>query len=343
MSRFFLAMVLGTLPVCAKGADIEVVSTFEGDRGPGFKPAANVMGAVGPKHIVDFTITGFTVRDKTTGKSLRQLSQLDFWRQVQPAKSLDPSPHANDPWMVYDSVSERWFAAVAGTGTGESFLAVSSSADPLEPWRGVSLPLPRVDPGLKIGVDRNGVYISCANGGSNPREALDLYVIPKADAIDKKGPILTRAQTLPKLIYAAFPAVNVDADQKPETPAVLLNNEFGGLKCGELYLHRINWADGRAAISKIQTIPLSRSYSVPKMQGIQPEGGVRLVQSGGRRNNCAFVRGGSVFSCNGAQRTRRLPPRHSVVRSADQGRSIVAGGLRRQPRLRLPVPVDGGG
>jgi hypothetical protein len=39
------------------------------------------------------------------------------------------------------------------------------------------------------------------------------------------------------------------------------------------------------------------------MEGVQPEGGVRLAQAGGRRNNCAFVRGGSVFSCNGAQRT----------------------------------------
>src|SRR5262245_9672448 len=310
MNRDQLAVVIVVFfaPIFARGSDLDVVSFIEGDRGPGFKAAANVMGAVGPRHVVDFTITGFTVRDKPTGKALRHQSQLDFWKQVQPAGALDPSPEANDPWMVYDPLSERWFATVAGTGTGESFLAVSSSADPLEPWRGVSLPLPRVDPGLKIGVDRNGVYISCANGGGNPREALDLYVTPKAAAIDKKGPLLTRAQTLPKLIYAAFPAVNVDADQKPETPAVLLNNEFGGPNCGELYLHRINWTDGRADISKIQTIPLSRSHFVPRMEGIQPEGGVRLVQSGGRRNNCAFVRGGSVFSCNGAQRTSDSRP-----------------------------------
>lgn len=312
-STFFMTLVaVVSSTVCAwnsaMAAEIEVVSVIEGDRGPGFKPAANVMGAVGPKHIVDFTIMGFTVRDKATGKSVRHLSQLDFWRSVEPAKSLDPSPHGNDPWMVYDPVSERWFATIAGTGTGESYLAVSSSSDPLQPWRGVSLPLPRVDPGLKIGVDRNGVYISCANGGSDPREALDLYAIPLADAIDKKGPILTRAKTLAKLIYAAFPAVNVDADQKPETQAVLVNNEFGGLKCGELYLHRIAWADGGAAVSKMQTIPLSRSYAVPKMEGRQPENGVRLLQSGGRRNNCAFVRGGSVFSCNGAQRTADSRP-----------------------------------
>src|SRR5262245_23115839 len=44
--------------------DVEVISKFEGNKGPGFKPAANVMGAVGPKHVVDFTISGFTVHDK---------------------------------------------------------------------------------------------------------------------------------------------------------------------------------------------------------------------------------------------------------------------------------------
>ncbi len=290
------------------GAGVEVVTVVEGDKGPGFKPAANVMGAVGPKHVVEFTIAGFAVRDRATGKTVRHQTQLEFWRQVLPAKSIDPSPHANDPWMVYDPLSERWFATVGGTGTGESFLAVSSSSDPTQPWRGVSLPVPRIDPGMKIGVDRNGVYLSCANGSANPREALDVYVIPKADAIDPRGPSLARARTVAKVIYAAFPAVNVGPGQPPETPAVLINNEFGGPKCGELYLHRITWSGFRASISDAQTIPLSRAYAVPRMEGKQPDGGVRLVQSGGRRNNCAFVHGGSVFSCNGAQRTADSRP-----------------------------------
>lgn len=290
------------------GVDIEVVTVIEGDRGPGFKAAANVMGAVGPKHVVDFTIAGFTVHDKATGKILRHQSQLEFWRAVQPAKSLDPSPHANDPWMVYDPLSERWFATIAGTGTGESYLAVSTAANPLQPWKGVSLPLPRVDPGLKIGVDRNGVYISCANGSENPRVSLDMYVIPKADATNINGPSLERGRIVGKLIYAAFPAVHVGADQKPETPAVLINNEFGGPTCSELYLYRITWTGTRADISKAQAIPLSRAYSVPKMEGIQPDEGVKLLQAGGRRNNCAFVHGGSVFSCNGAQRTADSRP-----------------------------------
>lgn len=300
-----MALVGSTVawPGSAIGAEIDVVAVIEGDKGPGFKAAANVMGAVGPKHVVDFTIVGLTVRDKTTGKPLLHESQLDFWRKVQPVNSLDPSPEANDPWMVYDPLSERWFATIAGTGTGESFLAVSSSADPTQPWNGVSLPLPRVDPGLKIGVDRNGVYISCANGSTNSREALDMYVIPKADAIAPNGPSLARARIVGKLIYAAFPAVHVEAGQQPETPAALISNEFGGLTCGELYLYRITWSEAQADISQIQTIPLSRFYAVPRMEGVQPESGIKLLQAGGRRNNCAFVQGGSVFSCNGAQRT----------------------------------------
>lgn len=298
-----ITFVVVALCVTGSGADIDVITVIEGDKGPGFKAAANVMGAVGPKHVTSFTIAGFTVHDKSTGKTLLHQSQLDFWRQVQPAKSLDPNPHANDPWMVYDPLSERWFATIAGTGTGESYLAVSTSADPLQPWKGVSLPLARIDPGLKIGVDRNGVYISCANGSGNPREALDMYVIPKADAIDPNGPSLARAGIVGKLIYAAFPAVNFDRDQKPKTPAALINNEFGGPTCSELYLYRIRWTGTQADISKAQTIPLSRAYAVPRMEGIQPDNGVKLFQAGGRRNNCAFVQGGSVFSCNGAQRT----------------------------------------
>lgn len=297
----FVGSIFG-LPVFTTAADIEIVSVIEGDKGPGFKAAANVMGAVGPRHVVNFTIAGFTVQDKATRKILRQQSQLEFWRQVEPVKLLDPSPNANDPWMVYDPLSERWFATIAGTGTGESYLAVSASADPLKPWRGVSLPLPRIDPGLKIGVDRHGVYISCANGSENSREALDIYVIPKANAIDSSGPSLERARIVGKLIYAAFPAVNIGLDQKPETPAVLINNEFGGPTCSELYLYRITWTGTRAEISKAQTIPLSRAYAVPRMEGVQPDGGVKLLQAGGRRNNCAFVHGGSVFSCNGADR-----------------------------------------
>ncbi|HKA06654.1 MAG TPA: hypothetical protein VKD71_05305, partial [Gemmataceae bacterium] len=288
--------------------DVEVIASFEGNKGPGFKAAANVMGGVGPKHVVDFTISGFTVHDKATGKVIRHWTQHEFWSRVEPAKTLIPQADANDPWMVYDSLSDRWFAAAAGTHPGDSFLAVSATSDPTQTWRGAQLPLPRIDPGLKIGVDIHGVYVSCANGSQDPMQALDLYVIPKANAIAKNGPVLTNAQTLSKLIYSAVPAVDLDLSKPSDSPAVLLNNEFGGLTCSKLFLYRITWDGPKATISKAQTISLSRAYATPRMQGVQPKDGVKLVQAGGRRNNCAFVRGGSVFGCNGAQRTADSRP-----------------------------------
>jgi hypothetical protein len=301
-------LAMASVSVPAEAADVEVVSVFEGNKGPGWKAAANVMGAVGPNHVVDFTEGGFTVHGKATGKVRRHLSQHEFWNRVEPAGSIDPQKDANDPWMVYDPLSQRWFATIAGTSPGVPFLAVSVSSDPMQAWQGVKLPLPQIDPGMKIGVDKNGLYISCANGASDLKEALDLYVIPKADAIAPGGPVLTRAKTFSKLVYAAFPAVDLDPDKAPDAPAVLLNNEFGGTTCSRLYLYKITWSGLKASISEVQAIPLSRAYATPRMQGIQPEDGVKLMESGGRRNNCVFVRGGSVFGCNGAQRTADSRP-----------------------------------
>src|SRR5262245_37319001 len=114
MRNLVILILVGVVgeSIAARAADVEVVAAVEGNRGPGWKAAANVMGAVGPNHIVDFTVAGFTVHDKATGKVLRHLSQREFWNKVEPAISIDP-PKANDPWMVYDPLSQRWFATMA--------------------------------------------------------------------------------------------------------------------------------------------------------------------------------------------------------------------------------------
>jgi hypothetical protein len=70
-------------------------------------------------HVVDFTVGGFTVHDEATGKVLRHLSQREFWNKVEPPNSIDPQKDANDPWMLYDPQSQRWFATVSGTSDPE--------------------------------------------------------------------------------------------------------------------------------------------------------------------------------------------------------------------------------
>src|SRR5262245_66416335 len=116
-----LALITGNRVLAE--SEVEVITTFEGNKGPGFKPAANGMGGVGPKHVVDFTVSGFTVHDKATGETLRHWTQREFWGHVEPPGTLIPEKDANDPWMVYEPLSERWFAVAAGTHPGDSFLA----------------------------------------------------------------------------------------------------------------------------------------------------------------------------------------------------------------------------
>ena len=339
------AVIVLTLAVIPALADeVEVISTFEGNKGPGFKPAANVMGGVGPKHVVDFTIGGFTVHDKATGTVLVHWSQREFWSRVEPVNTIVPVEHANDPWMVYDTLSNRWLAVAAGTHPGDSFLAVSTSADPTQIWRGAKLPLPKIDPGLKIGVDKHGVYISCANGSPDLMHALDLYVIPKADVISQDGPVLANAKYFANLIYSAVPAVDLNPTKAKSAPAVLLNNEFGETTCSKLFLYRINWDGTKPAISKVQPIPLSRIYATPRMHGVQPDGGVQLVQAGGRRNYCAFVHGGSVFGCqmSMAWRTFRLSTAY-ITQGADVARlrflPSTPGSFRMSDQPSIPIPL----
>lgn len=285
------------------GADVTVVTAYPANKGPGWKQTIDVAGAVGPKHVVDFDEGGFVVHDKLTGKELQRYSTREFWQKVEPAESMDPQKDPNDPRILYDPLSERWFACAAGTTVADSFLAVSTSSDPTQPWKGVKLPLPRIDPYMKVGVDRNGLYICSCNGNADWQQAMNCYAIPKSDAIAPGGPVLTHGQTFTNLRFAAMPAVDLDPGKAADAPEVLLVNEFSDGTCGKLYLYKVTWSGLTASISDVQVIQLSKVYQTPTSNNaVQPAPGPKLRAGGGnRRLESAFVHKGSVFGCNGAK------------------------------------------
>lgn len=301
-------------PVGGHGGEVTVVTTFSGNKGPGWKDSIDVAGAVGPRHVVSFDVAGFTVHDKATGSVLQRLSPAEFWQHVNPVRTLVPTANPNDARIIYDPLSERWFACAAGTTEPDCFLAVSTGADPTQPWNGVKLPLPRFNPYMKIGVDRNGLYICSYSLDQDLRKGMNCYVIPKQDAIAEGGPVLMRAQTFTGLYMSTMPAIDPDPGKPADAPAVLLANEYLEGTCGELYLYRITWSGQRAGISEAQTIRLRRSYlvpdnSTPQMEAVQPAPGPRLrAGGGGRRIDSAFVRNGRVYGCNGAKRTADSRP-----------------------------------
>jgi len=295
-------------------AGVTVVRTFPANKGPGWKDSIDVAGAVGSRHVVDFDVAGFVVHDKASGRVLLSLSTREFWQRVEPAGKLVPQKDANDARILYDPLSERWFACAAGTTEPDCFLAVSTSSDPTKPWQGAKLPLPRINPYMKMGVDRHGLYVCSCNGNADMNKGTNCYVVPKRDVLADGGPVLTRGQTFTDLQFSTMPAMDPEPDKPADAPAILLANEFMDGTCSKLYLYKITWSESKASIPNVQTIPLSRKYLTPnnstsQMEAFQPKPGPKLrAGGGGRRIDSAIVRNGSVFGCNGAKRTADSRP-----------------------------------
>jgi hypothetical protein len=301
------AGMLAAAPI--SGADpeppgVKIVTDFPADKGPGYrKPNPDAAGAVGPKHTAVLDDRAFVVHDKATGKVLRDDTQHEFWLKVLPAKTFDL--HANDPRLLYDPITRRWFAWVQGLDPQNGYLAVSTSSDPTQEWRGVKMPFPPHNYGARIGFDKNGLYISVHNGGTDLKKAQTCYAIPMKDVVAADGPDLANMQTFKDLHIEAFPATDLDSGKAADAPAVLLNREFGDT-AGKLYLYKITWSGKKASISEAQSIPLSKTYQSPngaskQFQAVQPAPGLKLRADEGRRTLSVFAHGGSVFGCNAAK------------------------------------------
>jgi hypothetical protein len=284
---------------------VTVLRSFPGDWGPGPKDNPDNTGGVGPSHVVDCTDAHIVIHDKATGKALKRMTQAEFWKHAKPGFTL---PVLNDPRLTYDPLARRWYmVAQAQNATPYGFLAVSESADPARGWRAARLPMAPANLGMKLGLDRNGVYITFIVMTGDTHTMHGCLAISKADVIADQGPILDHVQSFTDLEIESFPATDLDPDKPAGAPEILLNREFGN-SFAKLYLYRITWSGKRATISKAQTIPLSRTYVSPngaslRNRALQPAPGERLRADEARRTTCVYAHGGSIFSCNGAKNT----------------------------------------
>jgi hypothetical protein len=288
----------------AFGGEVAILTTFPGASGPGPKDCPDNTGAVGPDHVVDFTNANVVIHDKRTGSVVRQMTQTEFWKAANPQFDF---PKLNDPRLLYDPLSGRWFGAIAELKKGSvGYLAVSETPDPTQGWRGVVLPMAPTDPGMKLGVDKNGLYIAYYVLTGDIHTMMSVHAIPKADAIAAGGPSLAHLQTFANLEIECFPATDLDPDKPANAPEVLLNREFGN-SFSKLHLYKITWAGHTASISKLQTIPLSKTYQSPngaslQNRATQPSPGGKLRADEARRTTCVYAHKGSLFACNGAKR-----------------------------------------
>jgi hypothetical protein len=305
VSRLVVLGCVLLVPALALAQEVTILKSFPGDSGPGPKDNPDNTGGVGSKHVVDCTDAHIVIHDKATGEVLQRMTQSEFWSQAVPGFHFQT---LNDPRLTYDPLAQRWYTVVqVQHDTPYGYLAVSKSADPTQGWKGVRLPMKPANLGMKLGFDRNGVYVTFIIMTGDTHTMHGLFAIPKADAIAPDGPRLDRIQSFENLEIESFPATDLDREKPADAPEYILNREFGN-SFDRLHLYRLTWTGTSATLSKAQVIPLSRTYQAPNagsMQGraFQPAPGERIRADEARRTTCVFAHGGSLFTCNFAKDT----------------------------------------
>ncbi len=107
----------------------------------------DTMGAVGPRHVVQLINGEFVVFDKTTGAQVERRPLDSFWTTRAGLAIVNNGRF--DPRIVYDPVSERWFAlSIHGVIDADNnnvneaannfFVARTDTDDPTGDWDGVT-------------------------------------------------------------------------------------------------------------------------------------------------------------------------------------------------------------
>lgn len=235
------ALLLASFALVIPVARAQTITSFEGDRGPG----AEVCTKDGPIHCdraeMDLAASGRQVVQVTwqnvnvydpAGKLLKSTPLAQLIRDA----GLDPDPGKGrgqfEPHIVYDEFIERWIITV--TCKNDCTL-VSASADATGAWGGTYLsclhggPCLDRNPGIKLGYDKNGVYVCGGHIGDDnpntvPKVSYDCFAVPpdEVKAIAQgTAPVHTnRSHNMPLDIV---PAVDHDRSKAPSAPAFFVN------------------------------------------------------------------------------------------------------------------------
>ena len=244
---------------------LEIGLSFDGssilDSEPQFGDTLAIIpdttGAVGPDHIVEIVNGRYAVYRKSDGALLESSGTDRFWsdagaHQFFSGDVHNPGEFGNDPRVLYDAPSERWFAAgivsvlpgypvCCTVAPNEVFVAVSKTSDPTQGWAGFAFDsgpdgwddLPR------LGIDADGVYIATARFTTgdlfhvSPR-GVDVIAIPKVDLL-APTPSVATATRLARAVTAPFklsaqPVVNLDGGGPPETLIAGEGTNFGAIE-----------------------------------------------------------------------------------------------------------------
>lgn len=153
-------------------AQSPIVRSFNGDTGPASactaphcdRPEMNV--AANGSQVVEVTWQNVNVYDYS-GNLLRSTPMTSFITNA----GLNPSTPI-EPHVIYDEFIQRWVITVS---CSLDCVLVSASSDATGAWSGAYLDNNGADPAIHLGYDKNGVYFTEYQLGSNPDATLNGY------------------------------------------------------------------------------------------------------------------------------------------------------------------------
>jgi hypothetical protein len=253
----------------------------------GAAPNGNSL-AVGPAHVVQILAGDVEVFDKS-GNFLLSEADTDFWTAAGINSSLF-SVGLSEPRVVYDAVSNHWFATEISLAltNNEVFVARSDTGDPTGHWSAVHYTgaAGLLTQYTTLGVDANGVYVGAADlhpgdpvFGLPPTAAgSTLTAIPKADLLAATPSATNRttvSQMDPNVTMGWAPQVVTNSDPSP-THASVVATDYTVFHT--IDVTPITWSGGVATLGTTVQVATSLNNSLPG-NSRQPNGS-RIIDGG---------------------------------------------------------------
>ena len=335
-----LLLALGSMLAAAAHAQVivQIGQNFTGsDNSQSNITPADGDGAVGPKYFVEFINGAFAVYNKTNGARVLRITDTKFWSNGGPGGNGDgltfaPSDTVSDPRVIYDPVSQRWFASQVdfdgsvADPTLESdyyLLAVSDTADPTGAWQVFTF---LADPESgnfadfpTLGVDANAVYLAgnMFYGGDNSF-GTTLTMLPKTDLL-ASPPVITNRIFFGTMTYADRGAVlqPVTCLDGSGSGNILAAGDFGidFQPHSNLIASTVLNPGPDASLAPATNIFVD-SYTVP-IDPTQPDGSASLADNDARISARVYTVGGVIFAVHNIEMLGRAAIRWYRINAAD--------------------------
>jgi hypothetical protein len=300
--------------------------------------------AVSSNHIVEFINGRYSVFSKATAARVQTKSDSVFWNNAGIGFG---SGFVSDPRVVFDPVSQRWFAAevdVPSSGANRFLLAVSDNVDPTALWRGVAF---IADPVTEyfadfptLGVDANGVYLS-ADMFTDTEESVGplLVSIPKQDLLGNSPSVARRTSSgvLDYTNYGAVlqPALSLGPTTGNEVVLAIGDLGYDFESHSNLVVFAVeNAASSNASFSTPISLPVP-PYSVP-LNPPQPGGADNLDDGDARLGASVYRVGDFLYAVHAVEVSNRAAIQWFQVNATNS--SLMQSGTITDPVLHLFFP-----